>query len=310
MSKVRLGSMSSKANESMTITRPLRRKGRQGVQSKSVRQNLLIGNGVNLCSDTGCEFFSQTAIKQRFLTVLESSLLEIPFENLRIGIRNAIRLLQESSDANIEELAALVFDVVRRVETLKNGFFGDNDNQRLKRILKKAAINSIFIDKGQFKKIDIWEKTRLSISKYNNIFSLNYYEYWDIENRAVFLHNKIEREEGTSNIKNAEQCIFSPLRELPKSQVDALYPSDHLYPANDLVLSVIHELYGPLEGIECIDVFGVSPFGDAELLNYIKKISKKRIFIYEIDKNNKEVDAWIQGVGDADYFDAHEFYCD
>ena len=125
-----------------------------------------------------------------------------------------------------------------------------------------------------------------------------------------FLHHKIEKEEGTSNISNAEQCIFSPFRELPKGQVDALYPSDHLYPADDLVLSVIHDLYGPLEGIECIDVFGVSPYGDAELLNYIKKISKERIFIYEIDKNNKEVDAWIQGVGDADYFDAHEFYCD
>lgn len=78
--------------------------------------------------------------------------------------------------------------------------------------------------------------------------------------------------------------FFSPLRELPKSQVDALFPSDHLYPADDLVLSIIHELYGPLEGIECIDVFGVSPYGGDELLNYIKKISKERIFIYEIDK--------------------------
>lgn len=272
-------------------------------------RSILIGNGVNLCSEEGCVFFSPTAIKQRFFTVLEASLPKITFDNLRSGIGNAIRFVQESNDANIEVLAALVFDAVRSEQIRRTGFFCTNDDQRLKRILKTAAIDSIFLEKGRFKVVEIWEKTRVSIEKYNQIFTLNYHEYWDAEGRSIFLHNKIEREEGTDAIKGAEQCIFSPLLDLHKSQADALYPSECLYPADDLVPSGLHELYGQLEGIECIDVFGVSPFGDCELFECIKKISNKRIFIYEKANNNTELTAWLQRVGDADYLDAKEFYC-
>jgi len=96
---------------------------------------------------------------------------------------------------------------------------------------------------------------------------------------------------------------------LPKSQVDALYPSENLCPSDDLIPSGFHELYGPLKGIECIDIFGVSPFGDYELLDCIKKISKKRIFIYKKVNNDTEVSVWQQRVGDAHYLDAEEFYC-
>jgi len=135
------------------------------VGSNTSGRTLLIGNGVNLCSDTGCKFFSPAAIKQRFVAALGEALPKTPFKNLRIGIGSAIHLVQESRNMNIEALAAKIFEEVFRIETVRTGFFSGNDDQRLKRILKTAAIDSIFLEKGHFKDIEIWEKTVVSINK-------------------------------------------------------------------------------------------------------------------------------------------------
>lgn len=56
--------------------------------------------------------------------------------------------------------------------------------------------------------------------------------------------------------------------------VTGVYPSDKLYPADDLFLYRPKELYVDLDSVDELDVFGMSPFGDESI---IEKINEKKL---------------------------------
>ena len=69
--------------------------------------------------------------------------------------------------------------------------------------------------------------------------------------------------------------IVFPPSEVEKDKmvcVTGIYPSDRLYPADDLFLYRAKELYTDLDLVDELDVFGMSPFGDESI---IEKINEK-----------------------------------
>ncbi len=88
---------------------------------------------------------------------------------------------------------------------------------------------------------------------------------------------------------------------------EGLYPDDKLYPANDLFPSSgMGDLYAKLDDIEKLDIFGMSPYGDEDLINKITKIKDVTVYIYDL-KNNSEKDEWIRKVKNVKLKDSEEF---
>lgn len=270
-----------------------------------MRSNLLIGNGINQCSDT--KEFSANKIKDRFCNALRKNTQDIQFEELRRLLIESEEVIRSKDDLNIEQIASIVFSFVKERIEKENGVFTGNQDQRLKRIIKKIAIETLFINDDEFIDINIWPQVIVAIYKYQTTFTLNYYEYWDHSNKCVYLHNKINRPKNGSEIDGYEKCIFSPINGI-KSKSETLYPSEHLYPAKDLYPMGELLLYEPLKNIKSIDVFGVSPYGDRELIEKIRKINKKEIYIYKIEEHEEELNEWNKLVGDSEYLDSRYFY--
>ena len=230
-----------------------------------MRSNLLIGNGINQCSDT--KEFSANKIKDRFCNALRKNTQDIQFEELRRLLIESEEVIRSKDDLNIEQIASIVFSFVKERIEKENGIFTGNQDQRLKRIIKKIAIEALFINNGEFIDINIWLQV----------------------------------------IEAVYKCIFSPINGI-KSKSETLYPSEHSHPANDLYPMGELLLYEPLKNIKSIDVFGVSPYGDIELIEKISKINKKKIYIYKIEEHEKELNKWNELVGDSEYLDSRYFY--
>lgn len=71
----------------------------------------------------------------------------------------------------------------------------------------------------------------------------------------------------------------------------AQYPSERLFPANDLFLHSAPELHKELKGVQKIEIFGMSPYGDDCLLEKINDINFVTVYVYDKD-NNSEVAEW------------------
>lgn len=206
---------------------------------------------------------------------------------------------------NIEEIAAEIYKNIEKDFISNVGYILGNHEQRLKRYLKKVALNAIFKTENQIINIEINDKIVQKISQYNTILSLNYYDYWDENNRAIHLHGKIDFD--GDEIKNIEKCVFSPLLNSPKSKSDALYPSEHLIPSDDLYPMGEYTLYKKFEDLKEIDIFGVSPIGDKELLEALNKIQNIKIYVYNLNAKKQEVDIWRKVLKQAEYIDSKEF---
>ena len=85
------------------------------------------------------------------------------------------------------------------------------------------------------------------------------------------------------------------------------YPSDRLYPSEDLYPKEPKKLYKELDNIQRIEVFGISPYGDDELIEKLNMIEKVKIFIYKGKKNDDEIDEWKKRVSSAEIVDASDF---
>ena len=276
------------------------------MRSRLAKKNLLIGNGVNQCSETGQHWFSTPAIKERFVANLEIQIPTIEFEDLRASMASAVGDIRSEEPVGIELLAARVYEHVRTEISKTAGYFSGNNEQRMKRILKKAAIQAIFLGPEGFQEIEIWKDTIEAFSRYERVFTLNYYEYWGESGRCVFLHEKIARTSTKEGIAGEEKCIFSPLLGGDKGTSDVLYPSEHLHPANDLAPGGEYQLYEALKGLGELDVFGVSPDGDRELVRVMGGIPVLKVFIHEKDSNERELGLWNRSLGHARYLDAKE----
>ncbi len=86
--------------------------------------------------------------------------------------------------------------------------------------------------------------------------------------------------------------IFSP-EFYKKEEMNSLgaYPSKGLQPATDLFPFDMPKLYSELDNINNLEIFGMSPYGDDDLIKRLNTM--KKIIVYVYDKEHSEqTDIW------------------
>ena len=250
--------------------------------------------------------FSSDQISARFYL----SLKQMSYRETEIEIKFYLDkwlTLKPEKNINIEEIANNVYIYIRdNIEGGKEKFLGSNNEYRLKKILTQNALNAIFIKNDKFIDIDIDKIIQDELSSYDNIYTLNYYEYWDTSHKAKYLHGKIKlTTQQDKDFINSSECIFSIKEEEEKSKVNAVYPNKNLFPAEDLYPGGELKLYEELNELDHIIIFGVSPYADRELMNKIKKIKKRTIFVY--DGGEDEIKKWKENIGEAKFVNSKKF---
>lgn len=282
-------------------------------------RGLLLGNGINsrLCIWD----LSVKNIAERFKkNVLVYSII---INNI-FGVQIEEDFLNYSemtiSELGIETLAGLLYKYIKEN---KNRSWTDNDEYRLQDLITCICITSIFYDK--YGKIgQVYDRSKMPyLENYDYIFTLNYIEFWDKEQRCIHLHGKVDLSK-LDNVNDAilvssermnlaeyaravdyirrtnnviefypNDLVFSP-SDVKKDKlicVIGVYPSDKLYPAEDLFLYRPKELYVELDSVDELDVFGMSPFGDESIIEKINGKKSVRVFVYNKDKND-ETKVW------------------
>lgn len=284
-----------------------------------MERNLLLGNGIN--AHLGINGLNMIDIANRFA---DSLIKSSDFFDLMFGIRFTQEVCKElyskTNKRGIESLAAVVYDYlasrIRRICI--------NDRMRILDSIICCAITSIFYDGNRKLGNDYKIHNLPDFSEFRNIYTLNYAEFWDRTERSVYLHGKyniasvrvngkevlhysLERNRGYKGynelVKKLEErfnmcelytrdIIFSP-EFYKKAEMAAMgsYPSEHLYPANDLFLHELKPLYVELEGIKDIEVFGMSPYGDEDIIKKLNGMDKVIVYVYNY-KQNEEVQVW------------------
>jgi len=299
-------------------------------------RGLLLGNGINAC--IGIEDLSVKDIGKRFLYNVEgySPIIENLFG---VKINGAFReyIDDKYMVCGIETLAGLLYEYIKSNVNIK---WTDNDEYRIQDVISCVCLSSIFYRKdGKIK--GVYDKTKMPpIDRYDYIFTLNYVEFWDMEKRSTYLHGKVDFSK-LDDIKNAvlvskdriglkeyaiavedmkklssviefkpNDIIFAPAGIEKKKLicVTGIFPSDRLYPANDLFLYRGKELYTELDKVDELDVFGMSPYGDESIIDKINE--KKRVRVYIYDKiGNKETNDWKKRLNCSyDLLDSVEIY--
>lgn len=272
-----------------------------------MRDNLLLGNGVNQC--TSKKMFSATYIKHRFYKDLCDYNYSEDQKDIKLYFLEFVEkaVNEIDNELNIEKIASRVYKYVKcNLTKNQEDFAGSNNDYRLQDIIKKIACEAIFIEKDKFIDIKIDKDIEKLIMKYENVYTLNYHEYWDRSNKSHYLHNRIKLIPESTEIIDSSACIFSLKFEENKGVATSLFLGDSLYPANDLRPRGM-ELYECLDKLDQIDIFGVSPDGDEELMEKIDRIDEKIIFIHKICENEKEVLKWKEYIGEAIYLDSDNF---
>ena len=83
------------------------------------------------------------------------------------------------------------------------------------------------------------------------------------------------------------------------------YPSNTLYPADDLFLKESKDIYEDLDNAESLDIFGVSPYGDKSLINKLMKIPQITIYVHNL--NELEIMEWKKSLPWAIFKDSSSF---
>lgn len=284
-----------------------------------MERNLLLGNGIN--AHLGINGLNMIDIANRFA---DSLIKSSDFFDLMFGVRFTYEVCKElyskTEKRGIESLSAVVYDyVTSRIKRICI-----NDRMRILDSIICCAITSIFYDGNRKLGNDYKIHNLPDFSKFSHIYTLNYAEFWDRTERSVYLHGKydiasvrvngkevlhysLERNRGYKGynelVKKLEErfnmcelytrdIIFSP-EFYKKAEMAAMgsYPSEHLYPANDLFLHELKPLYVELEGIKDIEVFGMSPYGDEDIIKKLNGMDKVIVYVYNY-KQNEEVQVW------------------
>ena len=278
-------------------------------------RNLLIGNGLNLTNREENAFLRTDNIYYRFkknLTTYWNLINELVYEK-NMNLDEVIQKLH--SNDGIEKLAGITFQYIYDRINIKREF-NLNDTYRLVEILGEISIKSIFFKEDKFLIPKIADEYKNKIEKsYDKIFTLNYIEDWDEFGVVKYLHgnfkkyvntysdigssvlsnNKEYRKFKTSEYKKIDfkDIVFMPINDVVNKYnyiVEGLYPSDNLYPADDLFPYSGRDIYKDLDGLENIDIFGMSPEGDESIIEKIKNIKDKKIYVYELKE--KEIKKW------------------
>lgn len=69
------------------------------------------------------------------------------------------------------------------------------------------------------------------------------------------------------------------------------YPSENLYPADDLFPFEPRKLYEELEDVHEIEVFGMSLYGDADMIRKLNHMEKVIVYVYGM-KTSRENLVW------------------
>lgn len=282
-------------------------------------KGLLIGNGIN--ARLGIKDLYVKCIYQRFIesvsvySIIIQKLFDVKIKD------DFIKNLQGQSDGlGIETLAGMLY---RYIKSNKQQSWTENDEYRLQDVIACIGITSIFYTKEGKIGSDYDEDMLPAIDQYDYIFTLNYAEFWDTDHKCIYLHGKIDLSrmpnkrsailvstdrmnyegyaeaigciEKTNNIVEIKpnDIIFSP-EGVNKNKlicVTGVFPSNNLYPANDLFLYRSKELYAELGQVDELDVFGMSPYGDDDIIDKINSKNKVRVFVYKKDEN-EETKIW------------------
>ncbi len=278
-------------------------------------ENILIGNGLNLTNYNENSFLSAHNIYDRFIENLNKYWIII-YELVHLEKLNIEPLMQELDfNDGIEILAGKVFQYIYNKIELKRKFSW-NDSYRLIEILGEISIKSIFFCENNFLIPKISDEYKNKIERtYDNIFTLNYIEDWDNNGKVKYLHGnlkkyvKIYSDIGSMLLSNNKKyvnfketeyekidfkdIVFMPTNSIVDKYnyiVQGLCPRDNLYPAEDLVPYAGRDIYKDLDNLDNIEVFGMSPYGDETIINKIKKIKNKKIYVYNLNKF--EIDEW------------------
>lgn len=282
-------------------------------------KGLLIGNGIN--ARLGMKDLYTEYIFQRFIENV--SVYSIMIQKL-FGVQvkdDFIRYLQKQGKGlGIETLADELYKYIR--DSQKENW-EDNDEYRLQDVVTCIGITSIFYTKEGKIGNDYDQAMLPSMSQYDCIFTLNYTEFWDISHKCIYLHGKIDLPEfpnkkeailvsaarmqlesyaeAVSSINKTHSVIEVDLSDIvfaPKGVnknkltcVAGIFPSPNLYPGPDSFTYRPKELYTELSQVDELDVFGMSPYGDAGIIDKINSKNKVRVFVYK-KNDNGEAKVW------------------
>lgn len=227
-----------------------------------------------------------------------------------------------AEDESIEKLVTILEESI-----IKNhkGYFTKNDEIRLEDIIVDIGLTSIFFNvktRINLKRQDV----ALKLADYKNIFTLNYYEFWDENHICKYLHGKFDLSmydnikkkilisEKWKNIpeykkiidelhkendidilyrNNTDVILSSTNKHKDKlNYVAGLYPSNDIYPSDDLLLINCKQLYKELDGIEYLDIYGMSPYGDVAIINKIKNVKNVKVYVYDKEHHDDQLKEW------------------
>lgn len=282
-------------------------------------KGLLLGNGINAC--LGIDDLSVACIGERFKKnmVVYSVIIQNLF-GVQIEDKFWESLGKQPCELGIEVLAGILY---KYVKDNKKGVWSDNDEYRIQDVITCVCMTSIFYTESG-KIGQCFDKTKVpSMIEYDYIYTLNYIEFWDKKYECIHLHGKVDllklgdekrailvssgrmKLEGyakaVEQIKKTNNVIqFSPIdiifapEGIEKDRlifVTGIFPSDKLYPADDLFLYRGKELYTELDKVDELDIFGMSPYGDESLIDRINKKKHVRVYVYK-KIENEETKTW------------------
>ena len=281
-------------------------------------RGLLIGNGINLYQ--GIKELSAERIATRFIKVLPAyNPIIYALFGMEIQTSFIEHIIASYTKKGIESIAEELYRYIWRNSKKEHSV---NFQYRLLDAINNICLCAIFFEKS--KRVDLSPtKDLFDLSPYDEIYTLNYIEPWDCDNKCVYLHGKfdpgevnlaaekdvllIERSRlyledvkiavqnmsQTYNVYSVGNKVILAPESIGKQEMENLgvYPSNNLYPAEDLFLRNPRKLYSEMINVDEIDVFGVSPYGDADLFSALSDIRLVRVFVYDIS-NNLERDLW------------------
>ena len=293
-------------------------------------KSLLIGNGLNLANNNF--YLNIDMVKNRFFTELKEKLIlfqkalyldELNYDDIyKYIIKEYI---------GIEQLAGHLFDYIQAKVNEKRKF-NENDNYRTIELIGIIALRALFIIDNQFIEPQVTELYTSKMNKYDKIFTLNYIESWDKNNNCIYLHGNISKffqnyngQSVTTNILIHNPEIKDYFKDNPvvldlgeiifvpdNKKVNKLsyvgtpyYPSNTLYPADDLFLKESKDIYEDLDNAKSLDIFGVSPYGDKSLINKLMKIPQITIYVHNL--NELEIMEWKKSLPWAIFKDSSSF---
>jgi len=301
--------------------------------------NIIIGNGINLNGDSP---LSNRKIIDRIENTLNQAIMFLGVQHNTVYLQD----IQKEFDFKqySDGIETLLYDCMNLVIDKRKEVFKPLTERRLLELLtllKIVMINAMFVIDNALIEVVVPKPIVERVRRYDNIFSLNYYEFWDSENETVHLHGKIAYQEFYMDdydidddrmlhdidyaaaiddrcamdyhlpINNPCEVILFPIGLM--GDKNKIWQLDEKYQQYGfLLLAQLNEfnridIYSPLDDLKDITLYGVSPYGDDLLMRKVSNIPKVTVYVHEIGKNVIEVQEWQERVPHAHLIDSKEF---